>query len=740
MEGTGHYFFFAFPVCLLILFILLKRCKVRFLIPSLLITLIIVNPWFYKYWEELGLYAYWRILWIVPVIPAVAGIVSAITEQTKNGFLKNVLATAGALAVVIGGTFVYSTTPGRFTIPATNIDKLPTSAVKVADRLLNLKEKPKVILQDPLGVYIRQYTGSINTLFGRDIEGYIYGASKNAKKINSIIGSQTKDFSEISQFMLDDEYDYLVMTVRETNDSLSLVDTVAGYGIYKAIGKPKVKKERNKLGQVLSETFIDENGKPINGEAGYSTIYHVFDKNGFITKEFRTNTEGNGVADYKGQAGYERTYDTLGNVLMERTLGIDGKPLINSIGYAEVRRKYEQKNLIWESYYNEFGQPVNRIDKQYAGVSFERDEKKHIIREQYWDTEGKAVICAEGYAEIRREYGAAYEGERLTREAFLGINGEPTYVKKGYTAVSRTYDQNGNVTSESYEDERGRLIDCINGYARVLQEYDENNKLIHQTYYNSKNHLVEIYKGYAEIYRIYNAQGRIIREEYYDANGWPKTLPAGYEVLEQDYNEAGELVGRRYLNSQFEHIIRTDGYSEVRWIFNEETDSYDIQFFSLDGVRISTDDKNLAIDIPGDDKNWSEWMIPEYNTDNSTIYIGTINLGEKKAGDVYTCQVEIEYKGVSATQGMPFRFWTQGSADGKWNIGNVWSMNLVNVQEPPQDGIYQYTISNHVNEKMEGITNFDIGFRCDYWGRGMFRVRKVQIEKGRTPNAWKPGI
>ena len=48
-ESTGHYFFYAFPVCLVLLF---------FLIPNVVITLVIVNPLFYKYWDSLGLYAY----------------------------------------------------------------------------------------------------------------------------------------------------------------------------------------------------------------------------------------------------------------------------------------------------------------------------------------------------------------------------------------------------------------------------------------------------------------------------------------------------------------------------------------------------------------------------------------------------------------------------------------------------------------------------------------------------------
>jgi hypothetical protein len=152
VVGTGHYFFFAFPVCLLILFVLFKGRRVRFIFPSLLMTLFIVNPWFYKYWEALGLYAYWRILWIVPVIPVIVSLTPAVTEIIKSHFFRSIIVILSVIAVVFGGTFIYSTMSGQIIIPAKNLDKLPISAVKIADRLLELEEHPRVILQDPVGV------------------------------------------------------------------------------------------------------------------------------------------------------------------------------------------------------------------------------------------------------------------------------------------------------------------------------------------------------------------------------------------------------------------------------------------------------------------------------------------------------------------------------------------------------------------------------------------------------------
>ena len=738
-ESFGHSFFYAFPICLIVLFALLKGRRLRFLVPGLVITLVIVNPLFYKYWEELGLYAYWRILWIVPVLPVVASTIPALTEKVKKFFVKIAVVIVAIAAIAVGGTFIYSSTAGRFVVSETNVSKVPTFVEKVANRLLELEDQPRVILQDPLGVYIRQYTGDIQTLFGRDISGYIVSPSETAKSIYNTIISGTSDFREVSQFMLDNEYSYLVMTVRETDDSLELIDTVDEYGIYIAHGKPNIKKERNELGQVVRETIIDENGNPINGKNGYSTKTYEYDNNGYVIREFRTDAEGMGVADSQGRAGYEREYDAFAKGLMERFLGTDGKPIVNGLGYAEIRWDYKGTKQVRETYFDEQGNPAIRIDKQYAAVIYELDDNKHKIHEQYYDTEGNPAIWSDGYAEIRRTFGAEYEGKYLTHEAYYDISGMPMRIYKGYASLSRTYDEKGNITSESYEDEDGQATECINGYAREEREYDENNRLIRQTYYNAKNKPVEVYTGYAEVHKAYNERGQLVLEGYYDANGWPKVMPAGYESIGQGYDENGKLITRKYLNCYGEPIIRTDGYSEAHWVFNEATGSYDIQFCSTNNDNISTDGLNLAMGIPGDNEKWSEWLFPIYNLNDSTMTIGTVNLGDKQIGNKYTCQIEIEFKDVQATDGKPFRFVTQGAADGAWSIGNVW-YGLIQMDCPPQDGIYTYTVTNTVNDKMLGVSTFDLGFRCDYWSSGMFRIRKVKVECGDTATEWTPGV
>ena len=160
--------------------------------------------------------------------------------------------------------------------------------------------------------------------------------------------------------------------------------------------------------------------------------------------------------------------------------------------------------------------------------------------------------------------------------------------------------------------------------------------------------------------------------------------------------------------------------------------------YSLDGNAVPLDGINLAKDLESD--GWSRWMLPQYDSINSCFNIGTVNLSEKAEGDAYTCQIEIEFSNVTATEGKEFHFWTQGAADGFWSIGNVWNSNLVSVNEPPANGIYSFAVTSLVNDKMADASTFSLGFRCDNWASGAFRVRDVKVERGDAATPWSPGL
>jgi len=154
------------------------------------------------------------------------------------------------------------------------------------------------------------------------------------------------------------------------------------------------------------------------------------------------------------------------------------------------------------------------------------------------------------------------------------------------------------------------------------------------------------------------------------------------------------------------------------------------------------DGVNLAV---GTSEEWSEWMTPEYNAEDRCFTVSTAYLGDKRVGDPYTCQVEIEFANVSKTTDIgddkSFGFCTQGKVDGEWKdwrARNVWNRSLIEINEAPADGIYKYYTTQRIQELGVESRQCEIGFRCDYWASGQFRVRCVKVEKGMNATDWTP--
>ena len=165
----------------------------------------------------------------------------------------------------------------------------------------------------------------------------------------------------------------------------------------------------------------------------------------------------------------------------------------------------------------------------------------------------------------------------------------------------------------------------------------------------------------------------------------------------------------------------------------------DVVFYNTGGYVVPSEGINLFGENKVGFDGWSEWITPTYNIENEYIVIDVISLDKRAEEDMYTNQIEIEFKGVKATDGESFLFATQGATDWKWDIGNIWNWDLVCLREPPEDGMESFISTARINEKMVDASDFHIGFRCDNWADGMFRIRNVKIEKGSLKTEWTPG-
>ncbi len=284
-----------------------------------------------------------------------------------------------------------------------------------------------------------------------------------------------------------------------------------------------------------------------------------------------------------------------------------------------------------------------------------------------------------------------------------------------------------------------RLISQVEGVTDLNRKYDSNRNVIYQFRTDENGNAVPKVSGIAGFEREYDESGNVTMQIYLGEDGKPLEMPGGYYGISQKWDD-GTLIERVYLNENHEPTMRTDGYSKAVWKLGENGKTWNLRLEDLSGNSVSLEGKNLARDLNLGKDEWSEWIEPKLGIENYSINIGCANLGEKFPGDIYTSQVEIEFKGVRSTEGKEFAFWTQGAQDGEWFGENVWDLSLISLHEVPEDGVYKYVVSVVINEHMADISNFDIGFRCDNWSTGAFRVRNIKIEKGDSASECSPGI
>ena len=66
--------------------------------------------------------------------------------------------------------------------------------------------------------------------------------------------------------------------------------------------------------------------------------------------------------------------------------------------------------------------------------------------------------------------------------------------------------------------------------------------------------------------------------------------------------------------------------------------------------------------------------------------------------------------------------------------------NLIKLTEAPEDGVVKYVYTASITDKLVDASRFSLGFRCDNWASGSFRVRCIKVERGMKATVWSPSL
>lgn len=275
--------------------VFLRRWRKALIFPILIVSVVILNPVFYALWNKYIGRAYWRAVWTVPIVIIPALIPSTIVEKTKKDILK-VISIAGWIVIAcLCGSMIYQNAATTFT-EAKNPDKLPDSVVKVADELLELNDEPYVITDYSLSVYLRQYSGRIHSLYGRDHPSIAPNAGLAVRSADTLENTDG-DFVSLSQNMLNNDYKYLVTwnedderRERISDSGFELIKQVDGYGIYEPKGKKTETRAYNEYHQVTEVLLVDDNGELKECDEGYSIIRYTYSPHNTFSYRYYYNS------------------------------------------------------------------------------------------------------------------------------------------------------------------------------------------------------------------------------------------------------------------------------------------------------------------------------------------------------------------------------------------------------------------------------------------------------------------
>lgn len=425
------------------------------------------------------------------------------TEYKSQQAIKLVLVFGACTLIVLGGTDVYKQ---DWMKSAQNLEKVPKAVLELKEKL-GSQQDICVAVPESLSSYVRQEIPSFYTPYGRYVNS-----------LGARISQENPDPISVMREAGAESCDYIVIYDNEINitnfqqSGYEPFDRVSGYIIYKVDGVPYIKRIYNTNRQIISILYMDENDAPTEKDQGYAGVSYEYDQDGNCNKETYLDTKGNKKTLDYGYAAVAKKYSRFSRQVVSITyLDAQDNPVLIR-GRYETRNTYDSKRR-WarESYFDQYGQMMNRVDTFYAYRDFVYDNQGRCVGEKYYNLNGNLVVSSYGYASFLYELD---QNGNIIQETYYNINDEPMRIKTGYAGIKREFSDNGKIIREIYLDENGQPLTQHTGYAQVHWEYNELGQMYSETYWDEKGMPTNNIDGYHGIIIHYNDVGEIMSEEH----------------------------------------------------------------------------------------------------------------------------------------------------------------------------------------------------------------------------------
>jgi len=374
----------------------------------------------------------------------------------------------------------------------------------------------------------------------------------------------------------------------------------------------------NDQGLAVSEWYLGTNEEPVMSTRGYQWVDRTYLDARHITSEAWFDADWQPVAPTDLYVRVEREFDERGNRLEERYYGADGKPAACKAGYDEIRTIYNEANQATRIEYLREGW-YYALKDGYAIMERAYDEQGLVAVESYYGTDGMAVNNAKGIHRLERTW---LDAKHATSEAWFDKDGKAIANGNTYVAIRREFDEAGNTLRETYHDAEGNLLACKAGYDEIQREFNGKNQAVVIRYRLAGAPFLTGDK-IAEIHRSYDDAGNVASESYYGTEGEPVLHRSGYHRIDRTWLDAKHATSEAWFDTEGNPKTLNDTYVRIVRAFDDRGNAFDIVFFGPDGNTIACKagyDEERAAFNEKNQKIYSEYYLdgaPVLNTSNA---------------------------------------------------------------------------------------------------------------------------
>lgn len=268
--------------------------------------------------------------------------------------------------------------------------------------------------------------------------------------------------------------------------------------------------EYNEYGNIVKNYTTNASG---NLKDGSVVACRKYDKNNRVDREWYTDLYGRKI-NYPGKK-YSQTkyvYDDRGNVTEFVFLNASDGPGLDEMGtYRRIRQYSATNNIVYEKNIGVDGKPIfGRNASPEAKVTY--DERGNKTSLSCFDGYGKPCLCADGYHKMTYSYN---DRNNLLTCVMTDTKGNLIKSKSaGYAKQVNTYDSKGNRTAEKCYNEKN-ILDYELRYV-----YNTRNMMIKLTICDASGHGSDKKFGFGRCDVSYQSNAVIpVQRKYYSASG-----------------------------------------------------------------------------------------------------------------------------------------------------------------------------------------------------------------------------